>query len=368
LKPRRPRLALFTSTCLKTSTGSTSTVLNLLNALSEVACDISVVLIDDLIPKQLRISQRQLRRVVPFVPFSRVRSHPRVKAILRLDELTLHYLRKNFDFAIVAVYNAFGEDGRLVGLLETIGIPYLSPSLKTSAICFDKQFTKAVLIANGIDVPRGFEIYVGSGFDSKAIDQRVQEAAGYPVVVKANSCGASRGVTLVRSAGELNAAIAAANDYSQEILIEEFIAGDEFSVGVIGHFTDPVALPVVMIRCETPIFDYVAKYEPGRSEELCPAPIDALLSLALQREAVKAYRAVKCDSHGRVDLRCDKGRIVVLEINTFPGLLPASIFPKQLKVAGTSLERFLHSMIPSRSQRKVRNKLIAEVRKALLLT
>ena len=120
-------LAIITARNIKTSTGSTSTVLNLVNNLDETKYNINLILIDDLVPGSMLVSEQELQRDPVHVPFSLLSDNKKISHFYNLIELTLFFIKKNFDVAIVAIYNVFGEDGRLLGLLETLGIPYLSP-------------------------------------------------------------------------------------------------------------------------------------------------------------------------------------------------------------------------------------------------
>jgi D-alanine-D-alanine ligase len=343
------RVAIFTSTNLKTSTGSTNTVLNLLSNLDPSRYRISIVLIDDLVSERLRISAADLAQDPVYKPFVEVEQHPNVAEVCSLSQLSLGALRSSFDVAIVAIYNDYGEDGRILGILECAELPYLSSSMRTSTLCADKWRTKQILRANEIDVAAGF--LLDQRDDEIAhINSKIASSIAYPVIIKPNSSGASRGVSLVRDARGIRKALELARRFSEEVLIEEFIEGGEFTVGVVGSASRVEALPVVMVRTTRLFFDYDAKYQSGQAEELCPAPIDELLASRLKNVAIETYRAVKAASHARVDMIVDLERIVVLEINTFPGLTEVSIFPKELVAAGRTLAEFLETSIAARAK------------------
>jgi D-alanine-D-alanine ligase len=214
----------------------------------------------------------------------------------------------------------------------------------TSALCFDKSITKSILRAHGIAVPKGFDVELAS-YQPKAAIEMMAKKLGYPLIIKPASSGASRGVVLVTQPEDLWRAIRTAGKFSDRILIEERLDGQEFSVGVVGDFNNVSALPVVEIRTRRPFFDYRAKYVPGESEELCPAPIGGRLKRNLQRAAIRAFQAVRGQSHSRIDMVFTKRKIFVLEINTFPGLTRGSIFPKELQALGSSLGEFLDRAI-----------------------
>jgi D-alanine-D-alanine ligase len=341
---KKIKLGIICARNLRTSTGSINTVANLLENLDADKYEIQVILIDDLVSEESRIPESELVKDPSYVPFEKVQQNSKVLKVVNLSELSLGELKANYDAAIVAIYNTYGEDGRIIGLLETAGVAYVSPGLKTSALCLDKTLTKMVLKESGLKVPRGFEIYK-ENLRIEDLNSLITEGLNYPVIIKTVSSGASRGVSLVGDSSQLAEAVNGAFRYSDEALVEEFISGDEFTVGVIGDYKNPKALPVVQIRTKNSFFDYQAKYEKGAAEELCPAPISSELTQALQEEAIKAYQGVKGTSHSRIDLIVHKGAIYVLEINTFPGLTMSSLFPKELEAAGSSLKEFLDTSL-----------------------
>ncbi|PIV38099.1 hypothetical protein COS31_01075 [Candidatus Roizmanbacteria bacterium CG02_land_8_20_14_3_00_36_15] len=265
----RIRLVIITATNIRTSTGSNSTVLNLLENLDPKKYHISIALIDDLIPKRLIISQKKLSKKPNYISFEKIKNHKRVSNIYLLSTSSIKHIKKMFDVAIITIYNEFGEDGKILGLLDLAGIPYLSPELSSSVIAFDKEFTKAVLTYHGLLVPKSVEI----NKESQDLNH-----LSYPLIVKPSANGASYGVNLVKNEQDLLAAIKQAFDFSSEVLIEEYIKGEEFTVGVVGPYTNPKALPVVMIRSKNELFDYEAKYVTGKAEEIYPAPIKKKLN------------------------------------------------------------------------------------------
>jgi D-alanine-D-alanine ligase len=343
----RIRVAIIIADGLATSTASVSTAMNLIQHLDRSRYAISIVHINSFVPRCLAASARLMREDPAYRPLSELsRSLPDV-GIFDLSALSLGELRSLFDVAIISIYNTFGEDGRLIGLLETIGLPYVSPSLATSALCFDKALTKRVLRGAGIKVPNDIEIFAP---DCQRARNRlkIERQIEYPVVVKPCRAGASRGVGLVRRLSQLWPAVRAASKFSNDILIEEFIAGTEYSIGVIGHYSSPTVLPPVLIRTRREFFDYAAKYVPGEAEEICPAPLTPQLQKRIKDVVRRCYKAVKAHSHSRIDLIvAEDDSVVTLEVNTFPGLTPASIFPKELRAAGTSLSEFLDGAVGS---------------------
>ena len=332
------RLLIVTATNIRTSTGSSNTVLNLLKNLDPNKYQISVVLVDDLVPKRLTVKKKLIKNDT-YISFEKIKDHDKVSYVYSLSALSIGQIKKMFDIAIVAIYNEFGEDGKTLGLLELAGIPFLSPNLNSSALAFDKGFTKAVLSYHGLLVPKSIEINKNSP---------IPKLLTYPLMIKPIANGASRGMTLVKKEIDLTPAIEKAFTFSQGVFIEEYIKGDEFTVGLIGHYTNPIALPAVMIKTKNEFFDYEAKYCAEKAEEICPAPISKELELKLRNTAIKAYQAIKGENHSRVDMIKRGNDIYVLEINSFPGLLSNSLFPKELKAAGISISQFLDKSIKER--------------------
>lgn len=326
-----------------------NTTLTLLDNLDSKKYVISIGLLDELIPTRLLVSKKVISESPTYISPDTVLSHPKVSKIYKITNLTISEMKKLFDVAIVAIYNEFGEDGKTLGLLELADIPYLSPGLKSSAVSFDKSFAKALLQNNGIPTSKSVEINKSFSMDKIS---RMAKTVSYPLMVKPTSNGASFGTTLVNSSVDLGRAVETAFEFSDEVLLEKFIEGQEFTVGVIGHYTKPKALPPVLIKPKNTFFDYQSKYVKGHAEEICPAPITGQTESRLKEMAIKTYQAVKADNHARIDMILKGGKIYVLEINSFPGLIAASLFPKELKAAGIPLSDFLDTSI--------RNKLLSK--------
>ena len=351
---KKIRIAIFTATNLITSSDcSPETVQNLLNTLNPQRYSIDIVLIDKFVPPPLQITEDKLIGLPMYIPFKTVFLHTNISAIHSLEQLTLQQIKEMYDVAIIAIYNDLGEDGKILGLLDLLEIPYINPSLKVSAVCFDKYYARLIVAQSGGKVPPGFMIHK-ENFNIEDIDKRIVDSIKYPVVVKPTSSGNSYGTTLVSSVKELEKAGKDAFIFSQELLVEKCIQGQEYTIGVVGSYRNPVALPVIQINSKKEFFDYEAKYTISKAEEICPAQITDELKVKLQDAALQAYKAVKGDSHARIDMICSlDGEIFVLDINTFPGLNSASLFPKELKVIGSSLGMFLDEQISIKLKQKL---------------
>ncbi len=233
------------------------------------------------------------------------------------------------DVAFNALHGEWGEDGCVQGILETLQIPYTHSGLLASAITMDKDKSKAVLRAASIAVPGG------GLFDRHAV------ATGHvippPYIVKPNAEGSSVGVYRVLE-GEAPIAAVGATDwtYGDQVMVEPFIAGKELAVTVIGETTGPRALTVTDITPTKGFYDYEAKYAPGGSIHKLPAELPAHVFEAALRQSELAHTALGCRGISRSDFRYDdvKDDLVLLEVNTQPGMTPTSLAPEQAAFVG----------------------------------
>jgi D-alanine-D-alanine ligase len=241
------------------------------------------------------------------------------------------------DLVFNGLHGRWGEDGCVQGVLETLGLVYTHSGVLASALAMDKAKSKAVLAAAGIPVP-------GGGLFSRhdvARDHVMQP----PYVVKPNAEGSSVGVFIVpEGANAPPRELAAPNwAFGDQVLVEPFVPGVELSVAVLGRATGPKALAVTEIRSSTGFYDYDAKYSEGGSTHLLPAPIpDATRDRAL-RTAELGHTILGCRGVTRVDFRYDdiNDLLVLLEVNTQPGMTPTSLVPEQADHAGVSFDRLV---------------------------
>lgn len=247
--------------------------------------------------------------------------------------LTVEGVRKSFDYALIIIHGTPGEDGRLQGYLDMMGIPYSSCSMLSSVITFDKITTKRTL-AGHVNLAR--EVFLRRG---EACDpEKIVRELGLPLFVKPNANGSSFGVTKVHTAEELPAAIAAAFAQGDEILIEECIAGQEIGCGVMIAGGREYIFPETEIVPKNDFFDYEAKYTAGRSEEITPARIAPEIRAELNRMTLDAYRICRCSGVVRVDfIVTPEGKPYFIELNSIPGMSSGSIVPKQARAMGLSL-------------------------------
>jgi D-alanine-D-alanine ligase len=253
------------------------------------------------------------------------------------------------DVVLIALHGTWGEDGKIQGLLDILGVPYTGSGVLASALAMDKELAKRVLTAAGLDVPRGV-VVMASAADDLA---RAREI-GLPVFVKPVASGSSVGASIVDRDGDLARAIdeAVRADPDGRALVEERIGGRELTVAVIGN-DELQALPVIEIKTKRAFFDYSAKYDQGESEEICPAEIPPAVAAHAQELAIRAHRALGCRGMSRTDFMWDpadtphaKPRgMVVLEVNTIPGMTANSLLPKAARAAGIAFGDLLARLV-----------------------
>lgn len=243
------------------------------------------------------------------------------------------------DVVLLSVYGTWGEDGRIQGLLDMIGIPYTGSGVRASALAMDKVMAKKILAADGLDVPRGVTVVSATGAD---LDRA--RSVGLPAFVKPVEQGSSVGASIVRADRELAPAIAEALRFDTRALVEELIEGTELTVPVIGN-DELMPLPVIEIVTERQFFDYTAKYSAGESEEIVPARIPVDVARRAQDLALRAHRSLDCRGMSRTDLIWKGDRMAVLEVNTIPGMTANSLLPKAARAAGIEFGELLARLV-----------------------
>ena len=248
-----------------------------------------------------------------------------------------------FDAVLIGIHGTPGEDGKLQGYFDMLHIPYTSCDCATSAITFNKRYTIAIAGASGINVSNSVLLFKK---DYQSPDELVKSLK-FPVFVKPNNGGSSIGMSKVNAPSEeLGLAISKAFKEDDQVLVEEFIDGREFTIGVFKAVGEIIALPVTEIFSKNAFFDFEAKYH-GASSEVTPAQIDEELKQLIQNEAIKAYTIFNCCGVIRVDFIFNEKqkKLYMLEINTVPGQSEASIVPQQLKIYGWTLKEFYTALI-----------------------
>ena len=238
---------------------------------------------------------------------------------------------QQFDRLFIALHGRYGEDGTLQGALELLGIPYTGSGPMASSLAMDKVMTKRVWLEAGLPTP-GYRVLT----DASEVNAAAL-ALGLPLMMKAPHEGSTLGIVKATEATELTNAYKVAAQYDEVVLAEQFVAGRELTVALLGRGKDARALPVIEIVAPQGNYDYQHKYFSDDTQYLCPAPLEQTLATEIAEISVRAYRALGCEGWGRADLMLDQNnRPWLLEMNTSPGMTGHSLVPMAAKAIGMS--------------------------------
>jgi len=246
-----------------------------------------------------------------------------------------------FDVALMCIHGTPGEDGKLQGYFDMISLPYTSCDTATSALTFNKRFR--------IGVAKSLHLFKEQALSPDQILSNLT----LPVFVKPNNGGSSFGISKVNQANELPTALEKAFKEDTQILVEEFISGREFTIGVFKSKGKITVLPITEIKTENEFFDYEAKYQ-GKSQEITPADITTKMFDTLTAAAQKVYAILNCRGVVRIDFIYDEAaeKAFMLEVNTVPGQSEASVIPQQVKAMGWNLTDFYGWIIEDSLEQK----------------
>jgi D-alanine-D-alanine ligase len=253
--------------------------------------------------------------------------------------------RLQFDAVFIAMHGTPGEDGKLQGYFEMLGIPYTGCDATTSALTFNKRYATAVAAAAGIAVAKSILLIKDQPYDEVQLVASLQ----FPLFVKPNNGGSSIGMSKVEQPGAaFQQAIDKAFAEDDQVLIEEMVTGREFTVGVYSIGGVITVLPITEVKADTdmPFFDFVAKYQ-GKSTETTPAAIDELMAEKIRATARQVYRAFNCRGVVRIDFIYNEAeqQPYMLELNSIPGQSEASIIPQQVRSMGVTLSEFYKMLL-----------------------
>jgi D-alanine-D-alanine ligase len=258
------------------------------------------------------------------------RDVPRLDSARALGWLTAPRVAEA-DVVFIALHGGAGEDGTVQALLETIGAAYTGTGVLGSALAMNKDRSKALFREAGVNTAPHLLLRADAVGDAERIAAEIGERIGYPAVVKPNCQGSSVGFSFVERASQVAGAVERGAAFGDELVVERYIAGREITAAVL----DGEALPLVEIIPEGGFYDYTRKYTKGTSRYVVPAEIDASTAGRIQREAVRAYRALVCRDYARVDMRLgEDGEPYCLEVNTLPGMTGLSLVPMAAAKAG----------------------------------
>lgn len=258
--------------------------------------------------------------------------------------LTVDGNKISFDLAFIAIHGTPGEDGRMQGYLDMMGVPYTTCNAIVSALTFNKSYcNKVVKDFNIVNIANSVHLIKGEPFSVGSILEQIQ----LPMFVKPNESGSSLGVTKVKAVEDLLPAIEKAFKEDTQVLIEEFIEGRELTIGVYRHGGNLYTLPATEIVSKNEFFDFEAKYTPGVTNEITPAPITSDIEEMLDSKSQYIYRHLNCKGVVRMDfiLQDNTNKLYFLEVNTMPGQSEASIVPQQVRAAGMTLSEFYNALV-----------------------
>lgn len=238
------------------------------------------------------------------------------------------------DIVFLALHGDDGENGKLQALLDIYGIKYTGSGYIGSALAMNKGLSKQIFSANGIPTPQSFIVYK---------EQETALPPWYPCVVKPCSGGSSVGTSIVKSPDDYKSAIATAFKYENSVLVEKFISGREFTVGVLGG----KAMPTIEIVVKSGWYDYENKYRPNATEEICPAPLGKEDNERLSKLGEKVYEVLMQEVYSRADfiMDADDGEFYCLEANSLPGMTPTSLVPEMARNMGMSFGELCEKII-----------------------
>lgn len=295
-------------------------------------------------PKELEIKDRVEPEVAPSAAVA-LPGDPTRKDLVLLDPGKGGEVLSGVDVVFPVLHGAFGEDGTIQGLLEMAEVPYAGAGVLSSAVCMDKEFSKKLLVAEGLDVGPYEVLRPGQA----TLDQRQRERLGLPLFVKPARAGSSVGITRVTDFAELDAAITEARRSDPKVIIESAITGREVECGVL-EFPDgrvEASQPAELrITGDAQWYDYESKYLDDVTEFDIPAKIGDEAIERVRTAAVTAFRALDCQGLARVDFFVtDEGRPIVNELNTMPGFTPISLFPRMWAHTGVDYTALLTTLI-----------------------
>ncbi len=241
------------------------------------------------------------------------------------------------DVVFLALHGSNGEDGRIQAAFDLLNIPYTGSGYLGSALAMDKAIAKQMFWHNGVPTPKGIAAKAGDEILSPQCN-----GVGLPCVVKPSCGGSSVGVSIARTQEEYEAALAEGFRYEDVLIVEQYINGREFSVGVV----DGKAYPVIEIAPLQGFYDYHNKYQAGSTVETCPADLPADLTVRMQQHAMDAYHALKLTGYGRIDIMMNEdNEMFCLEANTLPGMTPTSLLPQEAAALGMDFAMLCQKLV-----------------------
>lgn len=271
--------------------------------------------------------------------------HQDGQVIANIDKSDFSFVKDGekiqFDFAYITIHGTPGEDGKLQGYFELVKIPYSTCGVYSSALTFNKYFCSNYLRTFGITMAKSVRLFKGDKIEPNEIIEKL----GLPLFVKPNAGGSSFGVTKVKEKVQLQEALELAMTESDDILVEEFIDGKEFTCGLVKIAGEKIVFPVTEVIPQNEFFDYEAKYVAGKTDEITPARISPELTEKVQQLSAKIYDLCDCSGIVRIDYILKDEEFYFLEVNTTPGMTATSFVPQQIAAMGRTLGNVLGMII-----------------------
>jgi len=262
------------------------------------------------------------------------------------DDLVSALKREKIDIVYNILHGRFGEDGVVQGLLEMANIPYTGSKVLASALAMNKLAAKRVFNAVGVPTPHYAEIDANADIKEEA--EKIKKLFSFPVMVKPTSEGSSLGITLVKNKAELPGVLERTVAEYKDVFVEEFIKGQEVTVGILGKWKDQTALPILELVSKKEFYDYEAKYTEGMTEFILPARLAEPIYKKTQEVALAAHKALGCYGVSRVDIMVGKdGVSYVHDVNTIPGMTDRSDLPACAAQAGISFDALVLKILES---------------------
>ncbi|WP_067725413.1 D-alanine--D-alanine ligase family protein [Oceanobacillus damuensis] len=260
----------------------------------------------------------------------------------RLDDI----INLKADLVFIGLHGKYGEDGRIQGLLDMLGIPYVGSGVLASALAMDKAKAKQVFMMNNIPLAKSEVYAISSNYGTESIAEEIKKTFKPPFVIKPNKEGSTLGLTIVTDRSQIAEAVSSAAASDDAILAEEFIKGRELTVAVMGPKGNEKALPIIEIIPKNGFYDYESKYAPGGSQHIVPAVIEESTAEKIKDYAILAHQSLGCEIYSRVDFILNEdGLPVILEVNTLPGMTPTSLFPDAAKAVGIDYSDMIEEFV-----------------------
>ena len=262
------------------------------------------------------------------------------------DDLISKLKAAKVELVYIMLHGCFGEDGVVQGMLELAGIPYTGSKVLASALAMNKLAAKRVFVAKQIPTPKYCEVFASE--DIKLEADKIRKTCSLPIMLKPTSEGSSLGVIKIKNWDSFEKILAESVEQYKDVFVEEFIEGQEITVGVIGKYKDLQALPILELVPKNEFYDYEAKYTEGLTEFILPARLSGAVTKRAQVVALAAHRALGCYGVSRVDMIVAKdGTPYVNEVNTIPGMTERSDLPAEANHLGISFDQLVVRILQS---------------------